>query len=168
MTAADLPAAPPRLADGDTVSTDELKAAGALTARRDVEAQLSGGSLKAGDSELQPFEQVRLLMVRPGPWPPELDAVAAAVARRLWHAASEDFANAAQAPNAAWAWDTAIGLVLPPEEYPVLADSRYAAEEYRAAVRRIAHELVRAGMDPRAVVRLADRLRRDLGLASRY
>ncbi|MFC5953811.1 hypothetical protein ACFP51_04670 [Streptomyces pratens] len=107
-------------------------------------------------------------MVRPGPWAPELDAVAATVARRLWRAASEDFANAVPAPNAAWAWDTAIGLVLSLEEYPVLADSRYEAEEYRAAVRRIAHELLREGADPRAVVRLAARLRQDLGLASRY
>lgn len=168
VTAADLPAAPPRLADGDTVSTDELKAAGALTTQRDIEAQLSGGSLKVGGSGLQPLEQVRLSMVRPGPWPPELDAVAATVARRLWHAASEDFAKAAPAPNAAWAWDTAIGLVLSREEYPVLADSRYAAEEYRAAVRRIAHELLTGGADPRTVVRLAARLRRDLGIASRY
>ncbi|MGW4103396.1 lonely Cys domain-containing protein [Streptomyces sp. NPDC004976] len=83
VAADDLPENPPRLDDGDTVTRSELKDAGLLTTERNVQAQLTGDRLTVGDSRLAPFEHVRLLMLRSGPWSPELQAIADTTTQRL-------------------------------------------------------------------------------------
>ncbi|MFE7810861.1 lonely Cys domain-containing protein [Streptomyces sp. NPDC057433] len=166
LTAKDLPGDPPRFEGSDTVSPADLRAAGVeMTPGMDVEAQLGGGLRGSG---LAPLDQVRLLMLRPGPWPDALDAVAATVSRRIWRSAFTDFATALSAEDpemsAARAWDTAAGLVLPREAHSVLADSRYAGEKFRDAVRQVADLLAAGRADLRAATHLAARLRHALGL----
>lgn len=165
LTAEDLPENPPGLDDGDTVSLADLRTAGiAITPGMDVEAQLGGGALGSG---LGPLDQVRLLMVRPGPWPDVLDAIAATTSRRVWRSAFADFASAVSADgramDAARAWDTAVGLVLPRESHSVVADSRYSGEEFRDAVRQVA-DLLAEETDRQTAVHVANRLRHGLGL----
>ncbi|MEV7138691.1 hypothetical protein [Streptomyces tauricus] len=178
VTAEDLPGNPPRLGAADLVSPAELRAAGVeMTPGMDVEAQLGGGVRGSG---LAPLDQVRLLLTRPGPWPEALDAIAAAVSRRIWRSAFTDFeaaitANANANANAkdgtdgtdgmdgmdadgGRVWDTAVGLVMPSEPHSVLADSRYAGEEFRDAVRQIADLLAAGQTDPRAIGQLAAEL----------
>ncbi|WP_411152363.1 lonely Cys domain-containing protein [Streptomyces sp. A30] len=165
LTAEDLPENPPGLDDGDTVSLADLRTAGiAITPGMDVEAQLGGGALGSG---LGSLDQVRLLMVRPGPWPDVLDAIAATTSRRVWRSAFADFASAVSADgramDAARAWDTAVGLVLPRESHSVVADSRYSGERFRNAVRQVA-DLLAEETDRQTAVHVANRLRHGLGL----
>ncbi|CAL9613726.1 hypothetical protein SUDANB58_05693 [Streptomyces sp. enrichment culture] len=162
VSAQDLPGDPPGFTGAEIVTLDELRDAGiGITPGMDVEAQLGGGVRGSG---LAPLDQVRLLLARPGPWPEALDAVAAAASRRIWRSAFTDFENATPDPNAARAWDTAIGLLLPGEPASALADWRYAAEAFRDAVCRLAALLVAEATDPRAAASLAARLREGLGL----
>ncbi|WP_345586861.1 lonely Cys domain-containing protein, partial [Streptomyces prasinosporus] len=158
----DLPGDPPRFTGADLVTLDELRDAGVgITPGMDVEAQLGGGVRGGG---LAPLDQVRLLLARPGPWPDALGAVAATVSRRLWRTAFTDFESGTAHPDAARAWDTALGLLLPGDADSALADWRYAGEAYRDAVRRLAGLLAAEGTDPRTVARLVARLRAGLGL----
>ncbi|MFI8088597.1 hypothetical protein ACIF9R_09790 [Streptomyces sp. NPDC086080] len=160
VSADDLPGDAPRLPGTETVTLAELRDAGVeITPGMDVEAQLGGGVRGGG---LAPLDQVRLLLARPGPWPDALDSVAATVSRRIWHTAFTDFEGTT--PNAAQAWRTALGLLLPGEPDAVLADWRYAAEAYRDAVRRLVGLLAAEGTDPRTIARLAARYREILGL----
>ncbi|GGQ91073.1 hypothetical protein GCM10010280_43450 [Streptomyces pilosus] len=158
----DLPGNPPGFTGAELVTLAELRDAGiGITPGMDVEAQLGGGVRGSG---LPPLDQVRLLLDRPGPWPDALDAVAAAVSRRIWRSAFTAFETATPAPDAVRAWDTALGLLLPGDADSVLTDWRYAAEAYRDAVRRLADLLAAEGTDPRTVARLAARFREILGL----
>ncbi|MDT0402098.1 lonely Cys domain-containing protein [Streptomyces edwardsiae] len=160
VSAEDLSGNLPGFSAAEVVTLAELRDAGiGVTPGMDVEAQLGGGVRGSG---LAPLDQVRLLLARPGPWPDALEAVAVAAARRIWRSAFTDFENTV--PNAARAWDTAVGLVLPGEPHSVLTDWRYADEVYRDAVRRLAGLLAAEGTDPRTVARLAARLRDGLGL----
>jgi hypothetical protein len=162
----DLPDDPPGFTGAETVTLDELRDAGIeITPGMDVEAQLGGGVRGSG---LAALDQVRLLLARPGPWPDTLDAVAATVSRRIWRSAFTDFENTTAHTNAARAWDTALGLLLPGEPDSVLADRRYAGEAFRDAVRRLADLLAAEGTDPRTVERLAARLREVLGLVDEW
>ncbi|MET9369075.1 lonely Cys domain-containing protein [Streptomyces griseoflavus] len=158
----DLPGDPPGFTGAGFVTLDELREAGiGITPGVDVEAQLGGGIRGSG---LPPLDQVRLLLARPGPWPDALDAVAATVARRIWRSAFADFTSSAAHADAARAWETALGLLLPGDPDSMLADWRYAGEEFRDAVRRLAGLLAAEGTDPRTVARLAARFRSVLGL----
>ncbi|MGW4106029.1 hypothetical protein, partial [Streptomyces sp. NPDC004976] len=69
------------------------------------------------------------------------------------------------------AWTIAVSLVLPAEPHPVLADSRYAGDGFRDAVRRVAGHLLGAwtgiGPVPASAAELADSLRTGLGLDPR-
>ncbi|MFC9160656.1 lonely Cys domain-containing protein [Streptomyces fungicidicus] len=162
VSADDLPGNPPGFTGAETVTLDALRDAGVeVTPGLEVEAQLGGGVRGSG---LPPLDQVRLLLARPGPWPDALDAVAAAVSRRIWRSAFTAFETASPDPNAVRAWDTALGLLLPGDADSVLADWRYAAEAYRDAVRRLADLLSAEGTDPRTAERLAARYRHALGL----
>lgn len=162
VSADDLPGNPPGFTGAETVTLAELRDAGiGITPGMDVEAQLGGGVRGSG---LAPLDQVRLLLARPGPWPEALDTVAAAVSRRIWHSAFTDFGSAFPDTDAAQAWDTALGLLLPGDAHSARADWRYAGEAYRDAVRRLAGLLAAEGTDPRTVARLAARLREILGL----
>ncbi|GAA2267382.1 hypothetical protein GCM10010415_35610 [Streptomyces atrovirens] len=162
VSAEDLPGTPPGFTGAETITLAELRDAGIeITPGMDVEAQLGGGVRGSG---LAPLDQVRLLLARPGPWPDALDAVAAAVSRRIWRSAFTAFETATPGPDAVQAWDTALGLLLPGDADSVLADRRYAAEAYRDAVRRLADLLAAEGTDPRTVARLAARFREILGL----
>ncbi|MFH8535021.1 hypothetical protein ACH4GE_42420, partial [Streptomyces tendae] len=132
-----------------------------------------------------PEDQVRLLMVRPGPWPAEFEEAAANVARRVWREAFEDFAatvpDDASGDRARELWGTATVMVLPLELHPVLADSRYATAPFRDAVRQVAQVLAADDTssmptddtgepvdDTRGrAAAVAARLRRDLGLRPR-
>ncbi|MYV54880.1 lonely Cys domain-containing protein, partial [Streptomyces sp. SID3212] len=170
VTAEDLPPNPPALDHTDTITPAELEAAG-----------ITPGPLSLDAGQLTPLDQVRLLMVRSGSWHPALDAVAANASRRIWRTASADFEGTDPADRtetetetesgtdtaAARAWDTAVGLVLPLELHPVLADSRYAGDEYRDAVRQVAAHLATEGADHRTAVHVAGRLRHGLGLRPR-
>ncbi|MFI0507666.1 lonely Cys domain-containing protein [Streptomyces albogriseolus] len=161
VSAGDLPGDPPGFTGAETVTLAELRDAGiGITPGTEVEAQLGGGVRGGG---LAPLDQVRLLLVRPGPWPDALDAVVATVSRRIWHSAFTDFGSAFPGTDAARAWDTALGLLLPGDADSARADWRYAGEAYRDAVRRLA-VLTVEGTDPRTVARLAARLRQILGL----
>ncbi|MCT9084362.1 lonely Cys domain-containing protein [Streptomyces fulvoviolaceus] len=99
--------------------------------------------------------------------------------RRIWDQAYADFAS--ETPDTdpetvRRAWDDAVGMVMPPQSHPVLADSRYAdsryadsryaGEGFRDAVRDVAELLVANVTRDYAQVR-ADRLRQDLGLPPR-
>ncbi|CAL9330645.1 hypothetical protein SUDANB6_00065 [Streptomyces sp. enrichment culture] len=162
VSAQDLPGDPPGFTGAEIVTLAELRDAGiGITPGMDVEAQLGGGVRGSG---LAPLDQVRLLLTRPGPWPDALDAVAAAVSRRIWRSAFTDFENATPHPNAARAWDTALGMLLPGEPASALADWRYAAEAFRDAVRRLAALLAAEATDLRTVASVAARLREGLGL----
>ncbi|WP_158075151.1 lonely Cys domain-containing protein [Streptomyces sp. CB02400] len=162
VSAEDLPGTPPGFTGAETVTLAELRDADIeITPGMDVEAQLGGGVRGGG---LAPLDQVRLLLARPGPWPDALDAVAAAVSRRIWRSAFTAFETATPGPDAVQAWSTALGLLLPGDADSVLADWRYAAEAYRDAVRRLADLLAAEGTDPRTVARLAARFREILGL----
>ncbi|MCZ9337460.1 hypothetical protein NGM37_06660, partial [Streptomyces sp. TRM76130] len=72
----------------------------------------------------------------------------------------------ADSPGARRDWDTAVGLVLPAQSHPVLADPRYADEPYRDAVRQVA-DLLSDGGGLDAAAGLADQLRQALGLPDR-
>ncbi|WP_228984948.1 hypothetical protein, partial [Streptomyces sp. DH12] len=155
-----LPGDPPGFTGDETVTLAELRDAGiGITPGTEVEAQLGGGVRGGG---LAPLDQVRLLLARPGPWPDALDAVVATVSRRIWHSAFTDFGSAFPDTDAARAWDTALGLLLPGDADSARADWRYAGEAYRDAVRRLAALLTVEGTDPRTVARLAARLRETL------
>ncbi|MFJ8749449.1 hypothetical protein ACIREO_08950 [Streptomyces sp. NPDC102441] len=112
---------------GGSVSVAELRAAGIkLPLGREVEAQLSG---LIGLSALEPLDQVRVLMVRPGPWPPVLDTIEAATSRRIWALAAAEFAaegeisaDGTTEADVNRAGDTAVGPVLTPEPGPVPTD----------------------------------------------
>ncbi|MEU0755115.1 lonely Cys domain-containing protein [Streptomyces albogriseolus] len=162
VSADDLPGDPPGFTGDETVTLAELRDAGiGITPGTEVEAQLGGGVRGGG---LAPLDQVRLLLARPGPWPDALDAVVATVSRRIWHSAFTDFGSTFPDTDAARAWDTALGLLLPGDADSARADWRYAGEAYRDAVRRLAVLLAAEGTDPRTVARLAARLREILGL----
>ncbi|NED88406.1 lonely Cys domain-containing protein, partial [Streptomyces sp. SID11233] len=174
ITADDLTGAPPRLPADGTVTTAELTAGGVTPGEGlALQAELNG-SVQVQDSGLDPVGHVRVLMNRPGPWSEALDAVAARAARRTWRSAYEDFAlatfRASGVPTGtdpADAWRRAVSLVLPLELHPVLADSRHADAELRAAVRKVAEHLAVHGTDAVSGADLASRTRRELGLAPR-
>ncbi|MEU9453146.1 lonely Cys domain-containing protein [Streptomyces sp. NPDC048277] len=112
-----------------------------------------------------PVDRVRELMVRSGPWPEALQAVAARAARRIWNKEFADFADTVPGTGPETTrgdWDTAVGLVMPPEPHPVLADFRYAGNGLRDAVRQVAGLLAAGGPLDEART-LADRLRHGLG-----
>ncbi|MEK8171919.1 hypothetical protein NKH77_28845 [Streptomyces sp. M19] len=80
--------------------------------------------------------------------------------------------DGAMETDVAGAWAAAVSLVLPVEPHAVLADSRYATDEFRDAVRQVAEHLLTNGPDTAAAVdsaaELADTLRTDLGLRQRW
>ncbi|MEY7979763.1 hypothetical protein AB8O53_25990, partial [Streptomyces pilosus] len=162
LGADDLPDDPPGFTGAGIVTLDELRDAGiGITPGMDVEAQLGGGVRGSG---LPPLDQVRLLLARPGPWPDALDAVAATVSGRIWRTAFADFTNSTAHPDAARAWDAALGLLLPGDADSLLADWRYAGEEFRDAARRLADLLAAEETDSPTVARVVARLRNVLGL----
>lgn len=174
LTEEDLPPDLPT-ADTDTdtdtdVDVDVLTSTGTtLTVEQRTQALLGGGKLSLRDTGLTPLQQVKALMVQPGPWSGHLDTAAANATRRLWDDSFQDFAQAIPTPYrdaARQSWDTATALVLPLELHPVLADSRHAVDAYRDAVRQVADGLARGGSRAEATA-LADRLRNGLGLPPR-
>ncbi|MGO4418218.1 hypothetical protein AB4Z54_05510, partial [Streptomyces sp. MCAF7] len=96
ITAEDVPE---DLSSGDldgVVTVEELRAAGIPP----LSGQLAEYALREGwlpIRVLEPVDQVRALMVRPGPWPELLDEVAANASRRMWQSAYAVFKGAAQA-----------------------------------------------------------------------
>ncbi|WP_344285724.1 hypothetical protein, partial [Streptomyces hebeiensis] len=175
VTADDLPDDPPRLALDDTVTKDQLTAAGITLNDGPGGLQLAlNGFVSVRDSGLDVVGHVRLLMNRPGPWTDTLDGIAARAARRTWRDAYGDFAiatfQASGVPagtDPAEAWRRATSLVLPLELHPVLADSRHARGDLLAAVRQVAEHLAVHGADALSGVELAGRVRRELGLPPR-
>ncbi|MGW5372919.1 lonely Cys domain-containing protein, partial [Streptomyces sp. NPDC004011] len=174
VTEDDLPPAPPRPAMGETVGPQELAAAGVtLSVGLQTEMMLSGdGRLPA--NALSPLELARVRMAGPGPWTAASDTVAANAARRLWAQAYADFAGAApegtdtDEAGASRAWAAAVSLVLPAQPHAVLADSRYAGDGFRDAVRRVADHLLADGAAVASAAGLADSLRPGLGLRPRW
>ncbi|MFE8008166.1 lonely Cys domain-containing protein [Streptomyces sp. NPDC057418] len=172
----DLPPAPPRPAGDETVGSQELEAAGiTLSVGQRTEMALRGdGRLPA--SALSPLDAVRAGMAGRGAWSDTMDMAAANASRRLWARAYADFAGAAaegtDETGTTRAWDTAVSLVLPAEPHAALADSRYAGDGYRDAVRRVADHLLGAGTGPgtapASAAQLADTLRSGLGLRQRW
>ncbi|OEV11676.1 hypothetical protein AN220_30415, partial [Streptomyces nanshensis] len=168
LTVADLAGGPPPLAPDETVSVTELEAAGfAPGPGQRIAAVLGGGTLPVRDSGLTPLEQTALLMVRPGPWTEQLEAVAARASERIWESAFQDFAAGPTAAGAtsedvARAWDSARTLVLPAEAHAGRADARYAEEPLRESVRQVAGRLLGTGTGTEApadsAAPLADRV----------
>ncbi|MEV5387072.1 hypothetical protein [Streptomyces sp. NPDC052721] len=170
ITADDLPGDLSGLDLNGGVTSAELSAAGvSLSPEQQAQAVLNAGRLPLAGSGLTPVDQVKVLMLQRGPWPNALDVGAANAARRLWQQSYRDFSDAAPdvpVQTVERAWDTAAGLVLPLELHPVLADSRYAGDEYRDAVRQVADVLVTGGSLEVATA-LADGRRHTLGLPPR-
>ncbi|MEK8171877.1 hypothetical protein NKH77_28635 [Streptomyces sp. M19] len=74
------------------------------------------------DAALAPVDHVKLQMVRPGVWAGPLDVTAANATLRIWQSAYADFAGTVpDGPtrvDADRAWDTAVSLMLPPQQHP--------------------------------------------------
>ncbi|WP_432070834.1 hypothetical protein [Streptomyces sp. AA1529] len=168
LTVADLADGPPPLAPDETVSVTELEAAGFAPGPGErIAAVLGDGTLPVRDSGLTPLEQTALLMVRPGPWTEQLEAVAARASERIWESAFQDFATGPAAADAtsediARAWDSARTLVLPAEAHAGRTDARYAEEPFRESVRQVAGRLLGTGAGTEApadsAAPLADRV----------
>ncbi|WP_042837048.1 lonely Cys domain-containing protein, partial [Streptomyces sp. NRRL S-15] len=164
VTEADLPQAPPRPAEGETVGLQELNAAGITPSLGQRTEMMLRGDDRLPAGELSPVDLARVRMVRPDAWTAATDTVAAHVSRRLWAQAYARFADVAPegtvAADASRAWDAAVSLVLPAEPHDVLADSRYAGDGFRDAVRRVAGHLLDAGAGtgaaPASATELAD------------
>ncbi|MGM0354429.1 lonely Cys domain-containing protein, partial [Streptomyces sp. ECR3] len=172
VTADDLPDGLPNGLDPHTtVTLRDLTAAGvAVGPALHTQLALNNGEVSLRDTGLDPVDQVKVLMNRPGPWPQSLDTVAADTSRRIWQDSYEDFTGSlppgTDPRSAREAWDRATGLVLPLELHPVRADSRYTTGPFRDAVRQVADLLAGGSGRPAAITR-ADQLRTDLGLPFR-
>ncbi|NUS86463.1 MAG: lonely Cys domain-containing protein, partial [Streptomyces sp.] len=171
---------------GDGLDRADVQAAGVTPVHdpwADVEMMLGGADDRVPVDALSLVDLARVLMVRPGPWVDALDDVAANVSLRLWASAYADFAGAGDAApvmspdgametDVARAWAAAVSLVLPVEPHAVLADSRYAGEGFRGAVRSVAENLLMWGPETedalRSAAELADVLRPELGLRPRW
>ncbi|MBO4258418.1 lonely Cys domain-containing protein, partial [Streptomyces griseorubiginosus] len=153
-----------------SVDTADLAAAGIpLSPTQRAQALLGGGRLPLSGSGLTPADQVKALMLRPGPWPQALDVTAANTTRRIWQEAYTDFTRSVpdSAKDAApRAWDSATALVLPSSPDHAPGDPIHTQDTYRHAVRQVADLLV-TGHSPAQAAALADRLRQDLGLPPR-
>ncbi|MFD5185382.1 hypothetical protein ACFWMQ_22820 [Streptomyces sp. NPDC058372] len=165
LTAEDLPSGLPRPAEGETVGPAELEAAGVtLSAGQRTERELRGDGLLPA-SALSPLDLARVRLAGQPGRGDTADTVAANVARRLWARAYAAFADTApDGADAGRVWARAVRLVLPMETRPVLADSRYAGDGFRDAVRRVADHLLTEGAGAASAGALADDLRVDLGL----
>ncbi|NEB60516.1 lonely Cys domain-containing protein, partial [Streptomyces diastaticus] len=172
VTEADLPPATPPPAEGETVGLRELEAAGITPSVGQRTEMMLRGDDRLPASALTPLDLARVRMTGPGPWTAASDTAAANAARRLWTRAYAGFADAApegtDEADASRAWAAAVVLVLPAEPHDVLADSRYAGEDFRDAVRRVADQVLTGGADAWSAAGLADTLRRDLGLRPRW
>ncbi|MFD5929309.1 hypothetical protein ACFWGO_32385, partial [Streptomyces griseoaurantiacus] len=172
VTADDLPdGLPTGLDPHTTVTLRDLTAAGVTVGPAlHTQLALNNGEVSLRDTGLDPVDQVKVLMNRPGPWPQSLDTVAADTSRRIWQDSYEDFTGSlppgTDPRSAREAWDRATGLVLPLELHPVRADSRYTTGPFRDAVRQVADLLAGGSGRPAAITR-ADQLRTDLGLPFR-
>ncbi|NUS81221.1 MAG: lonely Cys domain-containing protein, partial [Streptomyces sp.] len=151
---------------GDSLAAADLAASNELAGDQRIQIAMAlRGDNRVPVDVLSRLELARVLMVRSGPWTDGLNELAAAVSRSLWASAYEAFAGAAPdgavEADVARAWDAAVFLVLPPEPHAVLADSRYAAEEYRDSVRQVAEHLLEQGPDSDAAIRSAGALADD-------
>jgi hypothetical protein len=176
VTEDDLPPNPPEPAPSRTVGLEEIRTAGiTLSPGLQTEMMLRGDD-RLPEDVLSPLDLTRVRMMQPGTWSQALDTAAANASRRLWSQAYADFAGAApedtDEAQTTRAWRTAVTLVLPAEPHPVLADSRYADDGFRDAVRRVADHLLDGWTDARtapvSAAELADVLRSDLGLRPRW
>ncbi|MFC8607753.1 hypothetical protein ACFUMJ_36065, partial [Streptomyces olivaceus] len=171
-TEADLPPAPPPAAEDETVGLRDLEAAGLTPSVGQRTEMMLRGDDRLPAATLAPLDLARIRMTGPGPWTAASDTVAANAARRLWTRAYAGFADAApegtDEADASRAWSAAVVLVLPAEPHDVLADSRYAGEEFRDAVRRVADHVLAGGTDSGSAAELADALRPALHLHPRW
>ncbi|MFF2852337.1 lonely Cys domain-containing protein [Streptomyces sp. NPDC058001] len=117
-----------------------------------------------------PVDQVRHLMLDGGRWPQAIHAVAARTTLRIWRETFERYADtvlnadpAADRSDIQRHWDEALGLITRGERESVLADPRYAGDQFRDAVRQVA-ALLLAGGTRSAAAEHAERLRDELGL----
>ncbi|MFD4763288.1 lonely Cys domain-containing protein [Streptomyces sp. NPDC058439] len=174
LTEGDLPAAPLAHDAGGTVGLDELGAVGITPSQGQRTEMMVRGDGRLPVDELSPLDLVRVRMARPDAWTAAMDTAAANASRRLWAGAYADFAGTAPEgtaeADATRAWAAAVSLVLPAEPHAVLADSRYAGDDFRDAVRRVAGHLLGngAGTVPESAAELADSLRSGLGLRQRW
>ncbi|MYS53536.1 hypothetical protein GTW46_26320, partial [Streptomyces sp. SID6013] len=172
VTEADLPSATPPPAEDETVGLGELEAAGITPSVGQRTEMTLRGDDRLPASALTPLDLTRVRMTGPGTWTAASEEAAANAARRLWARAYAGFADAVpegtDEAEASRAWSAAVVLVLPAEPHDVLADSRYAGEDFRDAVRRVADRVLAGGGDAWSAAGPADTLRRELGLLPRW
>ncbi|MFD8255597.1 lonely Cys domain-containing protein, partial [Streptomyces werraensis] len=172
LTEADLPPAQSPPAEGETVGLRDLEAAGITPSVGQRTEMTLRGDDRLPAATLPPLDLARIRMTRPGAWTAASDTVAANASRRLWARAYADFTAAApegtDEADASRAWAAAVVLVLPPEPHEVLADSRYAGEDFREAVRNVADHALAESTDAGSAAELADSLRAELGLHPRW
>ncbi|MCY1654175.1 hypothetical protein OVA19_27070 [Streptomyces sp. SL203] len=176
MTEGDLPPGTAGPAGDEAFGPREREAAGiTLSVGQRTEMMLRGDD-RLPAAALSPLDLMRVRMARDGAWSDAMDKAAAHASRRLWAQAYADFASTAPedtgGSGTGRAWAAAVSLVLPAEPHAVLSDSRYAGEDFRDAVRRVAGHLLGAwtgtGAAPVSAVELADTLRSGLGLRQRW
>lgn len=172
LTEADLPPAQSPPAEGETVGLRDLEAAGITPSVGQRTEMTLRGDDRLPAATLPPLDLARIRMTGPDAWTAASDTAAANASRRLWARAYADFTATApegtDEADASRAWAAAVVLVLPAEPHEVRADSRYAGEDFRDAVRRVADHMLTGSTNAQSAAELADTLRSELGLHPRW